>query len=100
MSSLIVLKPQNQNIGKGGRTGRWGKGRKTSRRRKNKSRNPRKEKGTTGAGRPKSQWEGKSRKVGEHDPGEESVERMGLAAALRRTMDRAPRGRGPHPSRG
>lgn len=46
----------------------------TSRRRKNKRRNPRKEKGTTGPRRPESQWEGGSPKVGEHDPGEESTE--------------------------
>lgn len=38
--------------------------------------------------------------MGEYDLEEERVERMGPAAALRRTMDRASRGRGPHPSRG
>ena len=62
---------------RGGRTGECGKGKEkeTSRRGKNKRRNPRKEKGTAGPGRPASQWEGESLRVGERDPGEASAER-------------------------
>lgn len=96
MSSLIVLKSQSQeSLGGGRRTSEWGKGeRKTSRRRKNKRRNPRKGKGSRGPGRPRSgRW-------GEHDPGSSEASRAGPYSAARRTMDRAPRGRGPHPSRG
>lgn len=96
MSSLIVLKSQSQeSFGGGWRTSEWGKGkRKTSRRRKNKRRNPRQEKGTRGPQRPRNvRW-------GDHDPGSKEANRAGPHFAARRTMDRARRGRGPHPSRG
>lgn len=76
MSSAIVLKPQRLQRAEGGGLANGGRGEKeTSRRGKNKRRNPRKEKGTAGPGRPASQWEGESLRVGEHDPGEASAER-------------------------
>lgn len=96
MSSLIVLKSQSQeSFGGGWRMSEWGKGkRKTSRRRKNKRRNPRQGKGTRGPQRPRSV------RRGDHDPWSKEANRAGPHSAARRTMDRARRGRGPHPSRG
>jgi hypothetical protein len=98
MSSLIVLKSQSQeSLGGGWRTGEWGKGeRKTSRRTKGeiqeRGREP-EDPGGLGVGGPEVG-------VGESTTlGAERQSRAGPHYAAPRTMDRARRGRGPHPSR-